>query len=55
MSEFYHDNELERERSEDYYAGYYWGNNPYDSNELAGRINDEELKSSILNTWRKMV
>jgi hypothetical protein len=29
MSEFYHDNELERERSEDYYAGYYWGNNPY--------------------------
>jgi osmotically-inducible protein OsmY len=53
MSEFYHDNELERERSEDYYAGYYWDNNPYDSNELAGRINDEELKSSILKQLEK--
>jgi osmotically-inducible protein OsmY len=53
MSEFYHDNELERERSEDYYAGYYWGNNPYDSNELAGRINDQELKSSILKQLEK--
>jgi osmotically-inducible protein OsmY len=53
MSEFYHENELERKRSEDYYAGYYWGNNPYDSNELAGRINDKELKSNILKHLEK--
>ena len=53
MSESYHENELERKRSEDYYAGYYWGNNPYDSNELAGRINDGELKTSILKHLEK--
>jgi osmotically-inducible protein OsmY len=53
MSEVYHDNELERKRSEDYYAGYYWGNNPYDSNELVGRINNEELKSNILKHLEK--
>lgn len=53
MSEFYHEKELERERSEDYYAGYYWGNNPYDSNELAGRMNDEELKGKILKHGEK--
>jgi osmotically-inducible protein OsmY len=32
MSKLYHEKELERKGSEDYYAGYYWGNNPYDSN-----------------------
>ena len=53
MSEFYHESELERKRSEDYYAGYYWGNNPYDSNDLAGRINDEDLKSNILKHLEK--
>ena len=53
MSKLYHENEFERKRSEDYYAGYYWGNNPYDSNELAGRINDAELKNRILKHLEK--
>jgi osmotically-inducible protein OsmY len=53
MSKLYHENELDRKRSEDYYAGYYWGNNPYDSNELAGRINDEELKNRLLKHLEK--
>lgn len=53
MSEYYHENQLEKKRSEDYYAGYYLGNNPYDSNELAGHINDEGLKSSILKHLEK--
>ena len=53
MSKLYHKNEFERKRSEDYYAGYYWGNNPYDSNELAGRINDAELKNRILKHLEK--
>jgi hypothetical protein len=48
MSEFDHEKESGKSRSEDYYAGYYWDNHPYESNELAGRINDEDLKSSIL-------
>ena len=53
MSKLYHENEFENKRSEDYYAGYYWGNNPYDSNELAGRINDKELKNRILKYLEK--
>jgi hypothetical protein len=49
ISEFDHERETGKEyKSQDYYAGYYWGNNAYDSNELAGRINDEELKNRIL-------
>jgi BON domain-containing protein len=49
MSEFDHEKETgKRYKSQDYYAGYYWGNNHYDSNELAGRITDEQLKYSIL-------
>ena len=48
MSKLYHEKELEKKRSEDYYAGYYWGNHPYDSNQLSGRITDEQLKYSIL-------
>ena len=46
MSEFFHENEYGKKRSEDYYAGYYGGNHPYESNELPGRINDMELKNS---------
>lgn len=37
MSEFYHENEYGKKKSEDYYTGYYWGNHPYESNELPGR------------------
>jgi osmotically-inducible protein OsmY len=53
MSEFYHENEPGTKRSEDYYAGYYWGNHPYESNELPGSVNDEDLKSSIVEYLRK--
>jgi hypothetical protein len=49
MSEFDHERETGKDyKSQDYYAGYYWGNHPYDSNELSGRITDEQLKYSIL-------
>ena len=53
MSEFYNENEYEKKRTEDYYAGYYWGNHPYESNELPGRVNDTELKNSLLTHLRK--
>jgi osmotically-inducible protein OsmY len=39
--------EHRKEASKDYYAGYYWGNDPYDSSEISGRKSDEELKHSI--------
>jgi len=32
---------------QDYYAGYYWANDPYGSYDLPGRISDSELKRSI--------
>lgn len=35
--------EHRKEASKDYYAGYYWGNDPYDSSEISGRKSDEEL------------
>ena len=46
--------ETHREKpSEDYYSGYYWGNNPYDSYAIAGRKSDEELKNSIIENIEK--
>ena len=39
-------------RAEDYYAGYYWGNEPYESYDLPGRKADSELKSGILERLR---
>jgi hypothetical protein len=54
MSEFDHERETGKEcKSQDYYAGYYWGNNHYDSNELSGRITDEQLKYSILGDLKR--
>jgi osmotically-inducible protein OsmY len=48
MSEFDHEKEARKKyKSQDYYAGYP-GNNPYESDELAGRITDDQLKYSIL-------
>jgi BON domain len=41
-----------REVPQDYYAGYYWGNNPFDSRELPGRKSDSELKIAIVNRLR---
>jgi BON domain len=45
--------EPRKEPSEDYYSGYYWGNNPYDSSTVAGRKSDEELKNSIIENIEK--
>ena len=39
--------EPRKEASKDYYAGYYWGNDPYDSSGISGSKSDEELKHSI--------
>jgi osmotically-inducible protein OsmY len=43
-------NEAERRNkmSQDYYAGYYWGSNPFDSCELPGRNSDNDLKIAIV-------
>jgi BON domain-containing protein len=41
-----------REVPQDYYAGYYWGTNPFDSRELPGRKSDSELKIAIVNRLR---
>ena len=45
--------EPRKEPSEDYYSGYYWGNNPYDSSAVAGRKSDKELKNSIIESIQK--
>ena len=45
--------ESRKEPSEDYYSGYYWGNNPYDSSTVAGRKSDEELKNGIIESIKK--
>jgi len=53
MSEYYdEEQEPRKEMAEDYYAGYYWGNEPYESYNLPGRKTDSELKSSILERLR---
>jgi osmotically-inducible protein OsmY len=42
------------ESEKDYYAGYYWGNNPYSSTEeLAGRKSDEDLKNDVTHNLKK--
>jgi hypothetical protein len=38
----------------DYYSGYYWGNNPYDSSDLKGRITDIELTNRAVERIRTM-
>jgi osmotically-inducible protein OsmY len=54
MREYLHDEEQEprKEIAQDYYAGYYWGNEPYESYDLPGRKTDSELKCSILERLR---
>lgn len=43
--------EPRKEAAKDYYAGYYFGNNPYTSSEdLPGRKSDEELKKDVITT-----
>jgi osmotically-inducible protein OsmY len=45
--------ETREEPAKDLYAGYYWGNDPYESYEMPGRKNDHKLKSSIIEHLRK--
>jgi hypothetical protein len=45
--------EPRKEIAQDYYAGYYWGNDPYESYQMPGRKSDSELKSSILERLSK--
>jgi len=40
--------EPRKEPADDYYAGYYWGNDPYSSSQMPGRRSDEELKNDVL-------
>ena len=40
--------ERRKKMSQDYDAGYYWGDNPFDSSELPGRNSDSELKIAIV-------
>jgi osmotically-inducible protein OsmY len=38
---------------EDYYAGYYWGRNPYDSEYLSTEKTDDELKNKVLQNLQR--
>ena len=44
--------EPRKQIAQDYYAGYYWGNDPYESYDLPGRKSDDDLKNSILERLR---
>lgn len=53
MGEYRNEEQEPRKKmAEDYYAGYYWGNEPYESYDLPGRKTDNELKSSVLERLR---
>ncbi|HZC21004.1 MAG TPA: BON domain-containing protein [Nitrososphaeraceae archaeon] len=47
MEEQKNGSEPRKQLPEDSYSGYYWGNEPYDSSNIAGRKTDEELKNNI--------
>jgi osmotically-inducible protein OsmY len=47
MADYDEGQEPRRELTQDYYAGYYWGNDPYQSYDLPGRRSDNQLKTSI--------
>jgi hypothetical protein len=43
-----------KQPTEDYYSGYYWGNEPYDSSEIIDRRkSDDELKNKVQENLRK--
>jgi hypothetical protein len=52
MAEYQQWQEARRNKAQDHYAGYYWGNDTYGSFEVHGRKSDGELKSSILEPRR---
>ncbi|MFL6401090.1 MAG: BON domain-containing protein [Nitrososphaeraceae archaeon] len=46
--------EPRKQPSEDYYSGYYWGNEPYDSSDIVDRRKtDDELKNKVNENLRK--
>jgi hypothetical protein len=46
--------EPRKQPSEDYYSGYYWDNEPYDSSLITDRRKtDDQLKSSVIENLRK--
>jgi osmotically-inducible protein OsmY len=46
--------EPRKEPAKDYYAGYYFGSNPYTSAEdLPGRKNDEELRDDVIQRLKR--
>jgi hypothetical protein len=38
----------------DYYSGYYWGTNPYNSSGLKGKITDVELRDKVIERINTM-
>ena len=42
-----------RIKEEDYYAGYYWGSNPYDWENLSTDKTDDDLKRNVLQNLVK--
>jgi osmotically-inducible protein OsmY len=40
---------VEKEPADNYYSGYYWGNDPYSSTQMPGHRSDEELKDDVLS------
>jgi osmotically-inducible protein OsmY len=38
---------------EDYYAGYYWGRNPYDSEYISTEKTDDRLKNKVLQNLQR--
>ena len=43
----------ERAEEEDYYTGYYWGRNSYDSEYLSTERTDDKLKKKILQSLQR--
>lgn len=54
MTEKENKDEPRKQPSEDYYSGYYWGNEPYDSSHITdARKSDDELKKNVIENLQK--
>jgi osmotically-inducible protein OsmY len=47
------DNDERVKKEEDYYAGYYWGRNSYDSECLSTEKTDDKLKKRVLQNFQR--
>ena len=47
------DNDERVRKEEDYYAGYYWGRNSYDSGYLSIERTDDKLKKKVLQNLQR--